>query len=201
MSDFVVMVNHPNYEMMLEHPHTIRKISNQNIVAEFAHPNGYIQVNLQDENKPRKFYKHRLIAEQFISNPDNLPQVDHIDHNRANNRISNLRWCSNSINQYNRSFSKSVQYEFIDDIPEDAIIVDFYYTRTEQREFDEGRYYYWYDEENNEDIFYSKIDDNIYKILHKNTNKSGNQFVALRDINNKQVCVSINKFRRQHDLL
>ena len=198
---FVQMINHPRYEIMVDYPHTIRRIDNQREVSESERPDGYIQINLNDGNKMRPYYKHRLVAEQFISNPDNLPQVDHISHNRTDNHISNLRWVSASTNLYNKSSSRGVQYAFIDDIPEEAIIVDFYNTRTEQREFADDKYYYYFDEETNEDIFYSRIDENTYKILHINTRRNGFRVVYLNDVNNRLVGVMINRFKYQHDLL
>ena len=92
MAQFEVMVNHPNYEIMVEYPHTIRKISNEMKVAEVIHSNGYIQVNLNDNDKRRKCYKHRLIAEQFIPNTDDFKCVYHLNHDKTDNRINNLIW-------------------------------------------------------------------------------------------------------------
>ena len=46
---------------------------------------------------------HRIVAELFIPNPDNLPQVDHINGDRADNRVENLRWASRNQNQHNKS--------------------------------------------------------------------------------------------------
>lgn len=59
---------------------------------------GYLQVNLRKDKK--KYYKrvHRLVAENFIDNPDNLPQVNHIDGNKKNNHTNNLEWTDNKSN-------------------------------------------------------------------------------------------------------
>jgi len=60
--------------------------------------NGYLYVDLYEGNKRTKRPIHRLVAEAFVPNPDNLPCIDHADGNRQNNAISNLRWASFSQN-------------------------------------------------------------------------------------------------------
>lgn len=54
--------------------------------------NGYPTVSLCKNNKQHNHKIHRLVAQSFIPNPDNKPCVDHIDANRANNNVINLRW-------------------------------------------------------------------------------------------------------------
>ena len=59
---------------------------------------GYAVVNLTFKGKQKVYRVHRLIAETFIENPDNKREVDHIDGNRANNQVTNLRWVTGTEN-------------------------------------------------------------------------------------------------------
>lgn len=57
--------------------------------------NGYRTVGLRDINGKRKTYSvHRLVAQAFIQNPDNLPFVNHKNYNKLDNRVENLEWCT-----------------------------------------------------------------------------------------------------------
>ena len=61
---------------------------------------GYLHVGLYREGK-RKVYKvHRLVAQTFILNPNNYPEVNHKDENKINNYISNLEWCTHQYNNF-----------------------------------------------------------------------------------------------------
>jgi len=60
-----------------------------------------INVNLWKNNKSRRKELHRLVAEHFIPNPDNLKEVDHINRNPCDNRLENLRWFSRSFQNVN----------------------------------------------------------------------------------------------------
>ena len=59
---------------------------------------GYMLVDMRKNKKRYIKCVHRLVAEAFIDNPNNLPEVNHIDCNRANNNVNNLEWCTRSYN-------------------------------------------------------------------------------------------------------
>lgn len=62
---------------------------------------GYYRVDLCKNGNKKQYLVHRLVAIAFIPNPDNLPQIDHIDTNRLNNVWTNLKWCTNKENSNN----------------------------------------------------------------------------------------------------
>ena len=64
---------------------------------------GYLRVSLSNGIiKHKRFSIHRLVAEAFIPNPNNLPQVNHKDENKTNNCVDNLEWCT-AIENLNHS--------------------------------------------------------------------------------------------------
>jgi hypothetical protein len=56
--------------------------------------NGYLTVTIATNGKRKDFFIHRLVAENFLENPDSLPVVNHKDGNKTNNNVSNLEWCT-----------------------------------------------------------------------------------------------------------
>ena len=66
--------------------------------------NGYIYVDLRGEGWRENKGYHRLLAELFIPNPKNLPQINHIDGDKTNNDLGNLEWCDNSYNNLNKHY-------------------------------------------------------------------------------------------------
>ena len=67
---------------------------------------GYLQVTLCKNNIKKEYKVHRLVAEAFIDNPDNLPQVNHRDENKLNNNVDNLEWCSA---KYNTNYGTGIE--------------------------------------------------------------------------------------------
>lgn len=67
---------------------------------------GYLQVTLQKDGERSRKKVHRLVAELFIPNPDNLPCVNHKDENKGNNTVDNLEWCTV---EYNNKFGSRTE--------------------------------------------------------------------------------------------
>lgn len=61
---------------------------------------GYHRVTLYDNKRKQRFFIHRLVATLFLPNPNNLPEVNHIDGNKDNNNVSNLEWCNRVHNEH-----------------------------------------------------------------------------------------------------
>lgn len=63
--------------------------------------NGYMLVRLSHNSIQHSYYVHRLVAQAFIPNPDNLAEVNHKDEDKTNNYYKNLEWCTR---KYNNSY-------------------------------------------------------------------------------------------------
>jgi hypothetical protein len=74
----------------------------QKIMTHLIKNDGYKYVDLRIDGKRRKGYIHRLLGKQYLLNPDNKPEIDHIDRNKNNNSLDNLRWVTRIENRNNR---------------------------------------------------------------------------------------------------
>lgn len=75
--------------------------SQEKILTPSVSDKGYGSVVVTNGVDRKRYTVHRLVAEHFIPNDENKPQIDHINKNKMDNRIENLRWVTNSENQMN----------------------------------------------------------------------------------------------------
>lgn len=82
------------------------KIGKPFILKQQKHRQGYMCVDLTKDGVTKKYYVHRLVAQAFIPNPDNLPEVNHKSENKSENFVENLEWCDG---KYNSNFGTRVE--------------------------------------------------------------------------------------------
>ena len=68
------------------------------LIKSYCNNKGYYIIRLCKGCKMKHMLMHRLVAQAFIPNPDNLPEVNHIDEKPSNNRVTNLEWCTRDYN-------------------------------------------------------------------------------------------------------
>ena len=191
---FEVLRENADYEISTDFPYVIRKRANGHIVSEFINSTGYIQLKLSEQVNGKtirhNYLKHRLVAKQFIENPDDLDYVDHINRNRLDNRVENLRWCSASDNSKNRTSTWGVGYEFFDDIDDEAVAVTDYGTHRFEN--------YYYSPEEDSFYFYNGVK---YRRLHINEMKNGSLFVYMVSTENKRVKVILSRFKKLYGFI
>ena len=78
----------------------------ERILKPRKYKDGYIHVSLYKNCEIKQYLVHRLVAKVFISNPENLPEVNHKDENPSNNNLENLEWCNR---KYNNNYGTRTQ--------------------------------------------------------------------------------------------
>ena len=78
---------------------------------------GYCGVYLYNENGRKFFLVHRLVAQTFIANEDNYPEVNHKDENPLNNNVENLEWCSSKYNSNYGTHKEKIRQRMLSNNP------------------------------------------------------------------------------------
>lgn len=99
----------PNYEVSDEGQ--VRNIETNLILKPRLNKYGYYRVNLYENRKMKEGRIHQLVANAFIPKTEDKLLVDHIDRNKINNNVSNLRWASNYENTHNRGYFSRLKIE------------------------------------------------------------------------------------------
>lgn len=101
MSEWRKLNNLTNYSVFNEG--VIKNDTTGKILKPWVSKNGYLYVNPSNKGVIHRLLVHRVVAETFISNPTNKPQVNHINGDKTDNRVENLEWCTSSENHIHRS--------------------------------------------------------------------------------------------------
>ena len=170
-----------DYEVETETPHRIRRVWDGFMPKiSLCKGTGYYQVCL---NK-RTYLYHRILAKHFIPNPENLQEVDHIDRDKTNNALENLRWVSKSENLSNRSKYTLQKREYVDHAPNDIIEIRIF----NDFEYPENRYYFC----GENDRVVLRVNDHKWQWLAQ-TPHHGYLRINMRDINGRKHQVYVHK--------
>ena len=178
-AEYEPLKEHPDFEISIKYPHEIRHVKSK-IVSNTFIQNNFIKINLNSKS----FYLHRLIAIQFIPNPENHKYVGHRNNNKHDNRIDNLYWCDRidvSLSSSKTRFGHKV--EFVDTLPDDVKEVKHY----EKYELIDGYYVSC-----SLNQFYLKLKNGKYRIIKVN-NHHNKRVVCLYDIDKKRHEFDYNK--------
>lgn len=95
--EWVVCEDYPSYT--INRKGEVKSLLTGKILKASKHKSGYMLLGLRKDGVSKTVKVHRLLAKAFIPNSENKPHVDHINGVRDDNRIENLRWCTNKENQ------------------------------------------------------------------------------------------------------
>lgn len=95
ISNYGEIISLPRYK---KNNSKLQYVEPKEIYRNINKKNGYVYVQLWNNAKYKNIRLHRLVAQTFIPNLENKPQINHIDGNKQNNRADNLEWCTQSEN-------------------------------------------------------------------------------------------------------
>ena len=170
---FITLTAYPDYEISTTVPHVFRRKGSDKLLNQSLNNVGYYLVHIDGS----KHLVHRLIALQFLDNPDDLSDVNHKNKHRTDNRIENLEWVSHPTNLKQRKPFKKQQSEFVTELDNYSII-----NVGDYNGHDLSRYYF---DSSSKTIYLRQSRGNKYKII-KPTKNGNIQIVALVD-NSKKI--------------
>ena len=103
MEEYKIIKDFENYE--ISNFGNIKNVKTGRILKNQINNHGYYKIDLCKDGKTFNKTIHKLVANEFIPNPLNKNCIDHIDNNRLNNNINNLRWATHQENNMNRNIS------------------------------------------------------------------------------------------------
>jgi hypothetical protein len=175
---FVQLKNYPTHLITTEYPFEIKKKSTGRIIKPNLNSVGYYTVWLNDKNR----LLHRIIAEQYLENPTNLPEIDHINHIRTDNRLENLRFVSSSLNNRNKKCYRNIEYEYLNQLPNGFELFEEYVMKNGTK----GKFKNLFmKNENGKPQFMTNNSENRFRYLHENIGKTGVHFVQYTDVKGK----------------
>lgn len=107
-----IITNYPDYRITREGIVISLKRNKEKVLKQHKDTNGYLQAKLNNTEISRSLCIHRLVAQAFIPNPLNLPQVNHIDGNKLNNNDWNLEWCTGRDNCNHKFKNKKITSKY-----------------------------------------------------------------------------------------
>lgn len=116
-----------------------QRINEKQITLKQFPVRGYLAVNLSNKTRRKSVRVHRLVAQAFLPNPQNLPHINHIDGNKTNASVTNLEWCTISHNELHsyRVLGKKPRQSTIDSQLKTKIRHEYFLFKTPYRKLGE----------------------------------------------------------------
>jgi hypothetical protein len=191
--NFIASSQYPKFEISTSEPWQFRHIDifgNLRLINPYYNEgNGYYYVSLDK----RAEALHRIIAGQFIPNPEGLLEVDHISRNKTDNSIQNLRWCSRNINMRNKNSHCGAKYQYLNQLPDGYVPFTEYEMKNGTKRIFKNLYLKM---ENNKPKFITDNSEHYFRYLHENINDFGSRFVSYRDIHGKSCSICFNRISK-----